>query len=129
MVIFHEELLKEYAPLWAVHSVASSLPPFAACLGLLMVSRFKYVHMVNSVLRGRRPFRQLVGLAILLLVGFVVQFQLTIAVVAGAYALYAPIKAAVARLHRKSEADRAAGQPSDQPVPTESAGESDRSAG
>lgn len=102
LVIFHEELLKEFAPAWTVGLVATMLPPFAMILGLLMVSRFNYLHVVNAMLRGRRPFRQLVALVIVLLVGFVVQFQLTIALAAAAYALSGPLAAVAAKLRARA---------------------------
>jgi CDP-diacylglycerol--serine O-phosphatidyltransferase len=91
LVIFHEELLREYPPSWASAIVSNILPPFALILGLLMVSRVRYLHMVNALLRGRKPFQQVVTLALLLLVGLIVQPQLTIALVAVAYAMSGPI--------------------------------------
>ncbi len=99
-VIFHEDLLRALVPPRSLPIVATMLPPFAMMLGLLMVSRFRYLHMVNAVLRGRRPFRQVVTLTIIMLVGLVVQFQLTIALAAAAYALSGPILAVRSKLAR-----------------------------
>lgn len=99
-VILHQELLRVLVPAWASAMVATALPPFTMMLGLLMVSRFRYVHMVNAMLRGRRPFRQIVTLTIVLLVGLVIQFQLTIALAAAAYALSGPMLAARDKLAR-----------------------------
>ncbi|MBU0618300.1 MAG: hypothetical protein KKI02_11320, partial [Planctomycetes bacterium] len=115
LVIFHQELLKEYAPAWASAVVSNMLPPFALVLGLLMVSRIRYVHMVNALLRGRKPFQQVVTLALVLLVGFIVQFQLTIALVAAAYALSGPILAIRDRFAHVREA--VAGRGHDAPTP------------
>jgi CDP-diacylglycerol---serine O-phosphatidyltransferase len=101
LVILHEELLKDLMPTsWKTGLVAALLPPFAMILGLFMVSRFRYVHLVNTLLRGRRPFRQVVAFTIVLLVGLIVQFQLTIALAAAAYALSGPILAISDRIHR-----------------------------
>jgi len=118
LVIFHEELLKELVPAWAWASaiVANLLPPFAMILGLLMVSRIRYVHMVNALLRGRRPFRQLVTLALVFLVGLIVQPQLTIALAAVTYALSGPVFAVRDRLTRAAAAPTAS--PDSQPAPS-----------
>ena len=95
LVIFHQDLLPQMGQMGrehehALHAVAWILPLAAMALGLLMVSRFRYLHVVNTVLRGRRPFWQVVAIVIAFLVGLVVQFQLTIAVAASAYALSGP---------------------------------------
>jgi CDP-diacylglycerol--serine O-phosphatidyltransferase len=111
LVILHQDLLKDLAPLWALRLVGTLLPPFAMVLGLLMVSRMRYVHLFNTILRGRRPFRQVVGILILLLVGLVVQFQLTIAIATAVYALAGPIAAAIRRLRPKVEALPPTGMP------------------
>lgn len=101
LVILHQDLLKDLTPGWTSRLVAALLPPFAMILGLLMVSRMRYMHIFNTILRGRRPFRQIVVILILLLVGLVVQFQLTIALATAAYALTGPIAAAARRLREK----------------------------
>lgn len=101
LVIFHQDTLRdlrEFAPLWASQALALLMPPFAMLLGLLMVSRFRYPHIVNAVLRGRRPFRQVVALVIVLLIGFIVQPQFTLALTTAAYALSGPIGGAWRRL-------------------------------
>lgn len=104
LVILHQDLLKDLAPTWTLRLVAALLPPFAMVLGLFMVSRMRYVHLFNTILRGRRSFRQVVGILIILLVGLVVQFQLTIAIATAAYALTGPVAAAFRRLRPKLEA-------------------------
>ncbi|MFQ5424724.1 MAG: CDP-alcohol phosphatidyltransferase family protein [Phycisphaerae bacterium] len=98
LVILHEDLLKAVAPTSVCHVVARALPPMAMVLGLLMVSRLPYLHLVNNLLRGRRPFRQVVAILIAGLIGLVVQFQLTIALAAVAYALSGPIIATTRHL-------------------------------
>lgn len=108
LVLFHQELLRGLASTQALHFVALLMPPFALVLGLFMVSRFRYLHMVNSLLRRRRSFRQVVGLVIFLLVGLIIQPQLTIAVVTAAYALSGPILHAVTKLRGQSAGESTA---------------------
>jgi len=98
LVILHQDLLKDFAPPAASRLLELLMPPFAMVLGLLMVSRIRYVHLVNTVLRGRRPFRQVVVILIVILVGLLVQFQLTVALAAAAYAFSGPVGAAVRRI-------------------------------
>lgn len=97
LVILHQDLLRDVAPIGVSNLVRNLMPPFAMALGLLMVSRFPYAHMVNTLLRGRRSFRQVVAIVILALIGLVVQFQLTIAVAAAAYAFSGPVVALIRR--------------------------------
>lgn len=91
MVILHQDLIRDVAPLWASKMLTKMMPPLAMLIGLLMVSRFRYAHLVNTLLRGRRPFREVVLIAVLVLCGLVLQFQLTVAAGALAYALSGPI--------------------------------------
>lgn len=58
--------------------LARLLPVFGLILGALMVSRFKYVHVLNKVLKGQRPFAYLVEL-IFLGVFLAWQLELTLA--------------------------------------------------
>ncbi|MBN2563557.1 MAG: CDP-alcohol phosphatidyltransferase family protein [Phycisphaerae bacterium] len=106
LVIFHQDLLPDLSRDRILSkTIAAFMPPFAMALGLLMVSRFRYVHLVNVVLRGRRSFRQVVAIVILVLVGLVVQFQLTIAVAAAAYALSGPVGGVARRIRRRQGVD------------------------
>lgn len=93
MVILHQDLLVygDVAPLAVANAVKWALPVFAMVLGLLMVSRCPYAHMVNALLRRSRPFHQVVLIVIVGLVALVVQFQPTIAVAAAAYAMSGPV--------------------------------------
>lgn len=47
-----------------VKAIHNSLPILALATGILMVSRVKYIHVVNRVLKGRRPFLALVEIVI-----------------------------------------------------------------
>lgn len=104
LVIFHQDLLNDLLKdLSAVsNAVEWALPPFAMALGLLMVSRFPYAHMVNALLRRRRPFHQVVVIVIVGLTALVIQFQLTLAVAAVGYAFSGPILYVVRRARGQS---------------------------
>jgi CDP-diacylglycerol--serine O-phosphatidyltransferase len=65
--------------------IAYLLPPLTVVLALLMVSRAPYAHLINQLMRGRRPFEYLVILVILMLF-LVWKLQLTLAVGSLAYA-------------------------------------------
>lgn len=98
MVILHQDLIRDVAPLWASKMLTKLMPPLAMLIGLLMVSRFRYAHLVNTLLRGKRPFREVVIIAVLVLCGLVLQFQLTVAVGALAYALSGPMGGLVRKI-------------------------------
>jgi CDP-diacylglycerol--serine O-phosphatidyltransferase len=52
------------------HIIENALPGLALATGILMVSRVKYAHVVNRVLKGRRPFIALVELALVIALFF-----------------------------------------------------------
>ncbi|MCA9254016.1 MAG: CDP-alcohol phosphatidyltransferase family protein, partial [Phycisphaerales bacterium] len=60
-VLLHEHLLPAIIHAKTIVIIERLMPPFALVLGLLMVSPFRYPHMVNAILRGRRPFWQVVS--------------------------------------------------------------------
>lgn len=97
-VILHEGLLPQLIHVRWIDVIERLMPPFALVLGLLMVSPFRYPHMVNAVLRGRRPFWQVVSIVIVLLIALVVDFEVTLAVGTAAYALFGPIRAGIAKM-------------------------------
>ena len=43
------------------------LPPFVACVALLMVSRVPYPHFVTKLLRGKRSFSHVVMIVVVLI--------------------------------------------------------------
>ena len=47
-------------PPWLLVAVVYVIPIWAACIGALMVSRVPYVHFVNWLLKGKKPFARLV---------------------------------------------------------------------
>jgi CDP-diacylglycerol--serine O-phosphatidyltransferase len=91
VVLVHEEIIRVTPLNFASGWVGAALPFLACALGLLMVSRLKYFHLVNSLLRGRRPFWQIVLMGFSLLIGGVIFPQPTIAALALAYAASGPL--------------------------------------
>lgn len=90
LVIVHEDIIRQSGVDWASQWLAGALPFIALGLGLLMVSRVRYIHVVNTMLRGRRPVSHLVVMTLLLLGGAVLKPQLTMAVLAVLYAASGP---------------------------------------
>ncbi|MBM4019626.1 MAG: phosphatidylcholine/phosphatidylserine synthase [Planctomycetes bacterium] len=78
------------AMLWA-------LPVVAVVLGLLMVSRVRYSHLLNQFLRGRRPLSHLVLLLLAIALAFLLR-EVMLPVGFGAYALSGPVMHAYRRL-------------------------------
>jgi CDP-diacylglycerol--serine O-phosphatidyltransferase len=77
MVILYLDLptkkgLSEAAADWGQHIIMAALPIAVVAVGVLMVSRFRYPHVFNQVLRGRKPFTTL--LKVLVLVAAVIAF-------------------------------------------------------
>lgn len=82
-------------------TVGVLLPAATLVTGLLMVSRFRYSHVVNQYIRGRRPFSYLVKLVVIIIAMFLEPF-VTVAAVAIIYALSGPTGAVTARLRRRT---------------------------
>ena len=61
--------LAKFAPGLA-DAIRHALPGLALATGVLMVSRVKYAHVVNRVLKGRRPFIALIELALVIALFF-----------------------------------------------------------
>jgi CDP-diacylglycerol---serine O-phosphatidyltransferase len=90
---------------WASAVVGLALPVVTLAAALLMVSNFRYLHVVNHYIRGRRPFSYLVKLVVLLMITLLEPFVVG-AVVMTAYALSGPV---ASLFHR--------GRPDDDPEP------------
>jgi CDP-diacylglycerol--serine O-phosphatidyltransferase len=58
-------------PQAVVDLVHPALPGLTLAMAVLMVSRIKYAHVINRLLRGRRPFVTLVELALLAALGVI----------------------------------------------------------
>jgi CDP-diacylglycerol--serine O-phosphatidyltransferase len=86
---------------WLLGAVSFTLPVVTLLAGLLMVSSFPYLHLMNQYVRAKRPFGYIVRLAVLAVAGAVVGVYITLAVVTLAYALSGPVRHFWRRLHRR----------------------------
>lgn len=84
--------------------VSLILPAVALAVALLMVSRFRYVHVVNYYVRGRRPFSYLVKIVLLAPAAMVWPF-VTLAALAVGYAVSGPVFTAFLRLRRSRKSE------------------------
>lgn len=79
LIIFNQETLPEILDKSAMayalceSAIMYTLPLLVLGVGLLMVSRFRYPHVLNQYLKGKKPFAQLIWL---LLLGFLASWQL-----------------------------------------------------
>jgi len=89
---------------WPLVVASIVLPLVTLAVGLLMVSQFKYAHLVNHYVRGKRPFSYLVKLVMVALVALLEPF-VTLAVVTVGYATSGLISAAVGKLRPSRPAD------------------------
>ena len=82
---------------WLLGTISVLLAAVTLAAGLLMVSRFRYVHMVNHYIRGRRPFNYLVKVVLLALAVAIEPF---VSIAAGTviYAASGPAGALLRRL-------------------------------
>lgn len=111
-VIFFEALFAEKHYLWfnvspeirqALMGVFPYLlPTVLLIMGLLMVSRFSYPHVINQYLRGRRPFSYVVRVVVLALV-VIWQPQISAMLIIYAYSLSAPVNWLWRRAFHKGE--------------------------
>lgn len=92
---------------WASDAIPGALPGLALATGILMVSRIRYLHIVNRLLRGNRPFVTLVELGLVGVLLFIFkEFAFFLAFFA--YAVAGPMGWVKTRVIRKpAPADRA----------------------
>jgi len=107
--------MNEPLALWMCAALSILLPMVTLAAGLLMVSRFRYSHLINQYVRGKRPFGYLVKLVVIVLVAIVLEPFVALAVASTVYALSAPLSAAWLRLRRSARPTATAAQPHDQP--------------
>jgi len=100
-------LLQEHASGISSMILVRCLPLVALLVGLLMVSRYRYVHLANTYLKGRRPFWQVVSLVIVAIV-FLWRPAPALAVIVCGYASSGPVGALI-RMTRR----RPGGEPED----------------
>jgi CDP-diacylglycerol--serine O-phosphatidyltransferase len=105
VILLHKEVLPEISPTLLKFSQVTALAvPFVTLsLGLLMVSRIPYAHMVNRYLRGRKPFWMLVAMFFFVL-AFLSWPQLVLAVGMCGFAASGPIAYLVHRIRRTGTA-------------------------
>lgn len=117
LLVLHEDLVLEQAFLFGIDwagVVRRSTGIAAFLLGILMVSRLDYVHVVNAYVRREQPLTHLVWLVILVGIG-IFSPQILLAVLATAYVL----SGLILRLTRgRSEKTSPAANKSQAPVNT-----------
>lgn len=91
-VLLNEAVIPTVGPSLAAHKeiLAMIMPWICLALGLLMVSRFRYSHLINRYLRGRKPFWMLV-VGVLAILAFLMWPQLTLAVALFAFVASGPV--------------------------------------
>ena len=105
LVLFYGWLkldIQDVAP-WQWFALAAGISFVTLSCGLLMVSRFRYSHLVNQFIRGKRPFAYLVKLVFVVIAAVVfavLALEPTIAVLTIGYVFSGPITA-LWRLWRK----------------------------
>jgi CDP-diacylglycerol--serine O-phosphatidyltransferase len=98
------------------HAAFWAMPAIALILGLLMVSRIRYGHLLNQFIRGRRPVRHLV-LIVLCLALAVVLREATLVIGFVGYAFSGPIAAVIRRgRNRAAPPEGPAGQKPAEPT-------------
>jgi len=92
LVLLDDEVIRPISSAWVDRSnvLAGVVPTMAIILGLLMVSRVPYVHLVNRYLRGKKPFWVLPA-SVVGLVAFFLRPQLVLAVAFCGYAVSGPL--------------------------------------
>jgi CDP-diacylglycerol--serine O-phosphatidyltransferase len=87
---------KEVEPSAAACAMLWALPVVAVVLGLLMVSNLRYLHLLNQLVRGRRPLGHLVLVLLVIAMAFLLR-EVFLPLGFGAYALSGPVM----HVHRK----------------------------
>ena len=87
---------KEVEPGAAACVMLWALPVVAVVLGLLMVSNLRYLHLLNHLVRGRRPLGHLVLVLLVIAMAFLLR-EVFLPLGFGAYALSGPVM----HVHRK----------------------------
>jgi CDP-diacylglycerol--serine O-phosphatidyltransferase len=106
LILMQQDLARDGLPRLAF--LCAILLPFVVLLtGLLMVSQFRYPHIVNRWLRGRRSIARLIAIIVLLLL-IVVAHRYVIGIGTLAYALWAPVSWAWVRFRPRAHPDASA---------------------
>jgi CDP-diacylglycerol--serine O-phosphatidyltransferase len=99
-------LVPEFWPTDLAVVVVWSLPVALLALGVLMVSTVRYTHLVNHLIRGRRPLSYVLQIVICLALVFFLQEKVLALLFLG-YVLSGPLIAAYRRVARTSRRSRA----------------------
>jgi CDP-diacylglycerol--serine O-phosphatidyltransferase len=91
------------SPQMLLRGMSFTLPILATTAGLLMVARFRYPHLINQYIRGKKPFGYLVRLVLIVLAMFLEPF-LTLAAGTAVYAFSGPVRATWLRLRARRTA-------------------------
>jgi len=78
---------------WIDKCLQTILPFFGAAVALLMVSRIRYPHVPNRILRGQRSFGHVVAV-LFFFVALMIVPGYTMPIAASAFALYGPVRLA-----------------------------------
>ena len=87
---------------WLLGTVSFTLPTITLFTGFLMVSSFRYSHLLNQYVHAKRPFEYLVRLVVIVLVAVSAGVYITSAVVTVAYVLSGPVSHFWRRMRRKA---------------------------
>jgi CDP-diacylglycerol--serine O-phosphatidyltransferase len=113
LMLMQQDLAKEGFERLAF-ACALVLPVVLLVTGLLMVSHFRYPHIVNRWMRGRRSIARLVVVVILLLL-LVVAHRYVIGIGTLAYALWGPASWALVRIRPRPPTPGPSGLPQSSP--------------
>jgi CDP-diacylglycerol---serine O-phosphatidyltransferase len=90
--------------------ITQALPGLALATGILMVSRVRYSHVINRLLRGRRPFITLIEIALVAVLAMIFR-ELAVFLAFFLYAVTGPLLWLKRRLSRKPAVPAAGGAP------------------
>jgi len=88
-----------FAGQWLLGAICILLPAVAVIMGLLMVSRLPYIHLLNQYVRGKKPVGYLLKMIMMVLVIVIIPLvALTIAT--QIFVFSAPVKAVITKIRR-----------------------------
>ncbi len=90
VVLLSDQVIPEITSPHTSKLLAKLIPWIAISLGLMMVSRLPYVHLVNKLLRGKKPFWSLIAVVFGVII-FMLKPKLVLAIALCSYALSGPI--------------------------------------
>jgi CDP-diacylglycerol--serine O-phosphatidyltransferase len=96
LIVVLADCWEEVEPGAAACAMLWALPVVAVVLGLLMVSNLRYLHLLNQLVRGRRPLGHLVLVLLVIAMAFLLR-EVFLPLGFGAYALSGPVM----HVHRK----------------------------